>query len=233
MAKQSREISARQERVAFGVVYLILCMSVLFIPTELPDALQLRADLSLTCVTSKLLLVPFYKPLGIAMWGVLLTVLSFVHWEENRDQPPKRLMERLKIRAGPRPVNRNWIWYFVVCCVAAILAVWFAAAIFVVPVMFGFWPVAIVVLLLVPLVLVAVPMMLVALVRHWIFGYAHQLRVRDVVEVRFHRSSRRFGGYSSTFGEIVADNRDGTYACLLYTSPSPRDQRGSRMPSSA
>ena len=28
------------------------------------------------------------------------------------------------------------------------------------------------------------------------------------------------------------DSADG-YACLLYTSPSPRDQRGSRMPSSA
>ena len=26
---------------------------------------------------------------------------------------------------------------------------------------------------------------------------------------------------------------DSTYPCLLYTSPSPRDQRGSRMPSSA
>ena len=26
---------------------------------------------------------------------------------------------------------------------------------------------------------------------------------------------------------------DQTYICLLYTSPSPRDQRGSRMPSSA
>ena len=26
---------------------------------------------------------------------------------------------------------------------------------------------------------------------------------------------------------------DATQACLLYTSPSPRDQRGSRMPSSA
>ena len=26
---------------------------------------------------------------------------------------------------------------------------------------------------------------------------------------------------------------DGTTTCLLYTSPSPRDQRGSRMPSSA
>jgi len=27
--------------------------------------------------------------------------------------------------------------------------------------------------------------------------------------------------------------RINTYTCLLYTSPSPRDQRGSRMPSSA
>ena len=26
---------------------------------------------------------------------------------------------------------------------------------------------------------------------------------------------------------------EGMWACLLYTSPSPRDQRGSRMPSSA
>ena len=26
---------------------------------------------------------------------------------------------------------------------------------------------------------------------------------------------------------------DGPFTCLLYTSPSPRDQRGSRMPSSA
>ena len=26
---------------------------------------------------------------------------------------------------------------------------------------------------------------------------------------------------------------DGSSSCLLYTSPSPRDQRGSRMPSSA
>ena len=28
-------------------------------------------------------------------------------------------------------------------------------------------------------------------------------------------------------------NATGNYVCLLYTSPSPRDQRGSRMPSSA
>ena len=37
------------------------------------------------------------------------------------------------------------------------------------------------------------------------------------------------------FGQFVADNPKGSIikGCLLYTSPSPRDQRGSRMPSSA
>ena len=32
-----------------------------------------------------------------------------------------------------------------------------------------------------------------------------------------------------TYGDTIIDSR----GCLLYTSPSPRDQRGSRMPSSA
>ena len=32
--------------------------------------------------------------------------------------------------------------------------------------------------------------------------------------------------------KVLGDNVEGS-ACLLYTSPSPRDQRGSRMPSSA
>ena len=35
-----------------------------------------------------------------------------------------------------------------------------------------------------------------------------------------------YDGYSSKWEIII-------YSCLLYTSPSPRDQRGSRMPSSA
>ena len=37
------------------------------------------------------------------------------------------------------------------------------------------------------------------------------------------------GGVSSLLQRQIARLRD----CLLYTSPSPRDQRGSRMPSSA
>ena len=34
-------------------------------------------------------------------------------------------------------------------------------------------------------------------------------------------------------GTTVVQHRPQRVACLLYTSPSPRDQRGSRMPSSA
>ena len=33
--------------------------------------------------------------------------------------------------------------------------------------------------------------------------------------------------------DLIYGGRDEDPVCLLYTSPSPRDQRGSRMPSSA
>ena len=39
---------------------------------------------------------------------------------------------------------------------------------------------------------------------------------------------KRFPGITVTGWELV-----GNYACLLYTSPSPRDRQKSRMPSSA
>ena len=44
--------------------------------------------------------------------------------------------------------------------------------------------------------------------------------------------------FKDLFGEdggtlAIAIQTDSLYTCLLYTSPSPRDQRGSRMPSSA
>ena len=40
-------------------------------------------------------------------------------------------------------------------------------------------------------------------------------------------------GMNATPMEYVQVNYDAIWTCLLYTSPSPRDQRGSRMPSSA
>ena len=57
------------------------------------------------------------------------------------------------------------------------------------------------------------------------------LEVPDVGQLLF--------AYTQTFGAVagvglaVTTASAGTGDCLLYTSPSPRDQRGSRMPSSA
>ena len=49
---------------------------------------------------------------------------------------------------------------------------------------------------------------------------------------------KKFGGEKVQTGDILIRQRGskfkaGSNVCLLYTSPSPRDQRGSRMPSSA
>ena len=58
-------------------------------------------------------------------------------------------------------------------------------------------------------------------------------------DIRFaHDNVRRFAEaqkatVSDVEVEIVPGVLAGQKACLLYTSPSPRDQRGSRMPSSA
>ena len=50
------------------------------------------------------------------------------------------------------------------------------------------------------------------------------------------RSQMARAGKGGGNAEKVADagvTRESGYFCLLYTSPSPRDQRGPRMPSSA
>ena len=39
--------------------------------------------------------------------------------------------------------------------------------------------------------------------------------------------------YGDWLEEVMSELIEQGYLCLLYTSPSPRDQRGSRMPSSA
>ena len=48
-------------------------------------------------------------------------------------------------------------------------------------------------------------------------------------QVHARRTDAEFGGWI----EELATATKADDACLLYTSPSPRDQRGSRMPSSA
>ena len=62
------------------------------------------------------------------------------------------------------------------------------------------------------------------------FPFIHLTGDHDYPMVRKHRGAKkRPGKYFGPFASADAVNR----TCLLYTSPSPRDQRGSRMPSSA
>ena len=46
------------------------------------------------------------------------------------------------------------------------------------------------------------------------------------------KDCQMFAAYLGKTDDVL-DQVGGTEVCLLYTSPSPRDQRGSRMPSSA
>ena len=60
-------------------------------------------------------------------------------------------------------------------------------------------------------------------------GYAHVLRLKFVKDGVVGYNLGGNGLIQLYFDQSFPVNRD----CLLYTSPSPRDQRGSRMPSSA
>ena len=56
--------------------------------------------------------------------------------------------------------------------------------------------------------------------------HIHRIDIDDILNVVLVRDLEFFGRPANGFAKLVG-------VCLLYTSPSPRDQRGSRMPSSA
>ena len=58
----------------------------------------------------------------------------------------------------------------------------------------------------------------------------------DQITLTKHISSEQFFDFYHAQGQrivLMSTKASVPYTCLLYTSPSPRDQRGSRMPSSA
>ena len=77
---------------------------------------------------------------------------------------------------------------------------------------------------------------------------AHVLHYADLNRIEFdiYRNNKHIGTHIFSFkkseGQLAIESEINfeikklgivLYSCLLYTSPSPRDQRGSRMPSSA
>ena len=81
----------------------------------------------------------------------------------------------------------------------------------------------------------------------WSLGLAKALKEMHikvtVADTNWRRlRGARLEGHSTFFGEVLSENADYSLdhsafntliACLLYTSPSPRDRQKSRMPSSA
>ena len=68
----------------------------------------------------------------------------------------------------------------------------------------------------------------VMLVDNWMFRF---LSFKFIFDLVAYKDRMYFGIYLST--KITKTVFTWGEGCLLYTSPSPRDQRGSRMPSSA
>ena len=69
------------------------------------------------------------------------------------------------------------------------------------------------------------------------FDLVHQMRTR-IIQAEAFNGERIIGAilFEGTMDREIEGKGTAEYlwdACLLYTSPSPRDQRGSRMPSSA
>ena len=59
----------------------------------------------------------------------------------------------------------------------------------------------------------------------------HELEIQGIADGDVATGVKGFDPIANN--QLDADEIKAAEACLLYTSPSPRDQRGSRMPSSA
>ena len=70
--------------------------------------------------------------------------------------------------------------------------------------------------------------MKLAIIGSGISGLSAAYSLSKKYKVDLFEKEDHFGGHSHTIDVNVGDN-----ICLLYTSPSPRDKRQSRMPSSA
>ena len=78
-------------------------------------------------------------------------------------------------------------------------------------------------------------------------GAEVQVKFAQAIDVTSLRNALKADGHGAAIVQSIGETQDNEYlikvsatkedlnvvACLLYTSPSPRDQRGSRMPSSA
>ena len=168
--KQATEETKRESEMAqsigFTLIHLFLALAVAADYYEKINSVVIGQ--SIMCRASKVLVMPLFTAFAISMWNVLMTVTNYVHWEYSRHKTPKEVEGGGLIPAPLRPVHRNILAKVVLLSTAAALSVWACAALVVAPALFGFFPIVLTLLLVVPLVILVMPLKLVSLMWGWI-----------------------------------------------------------------
>jgi hypothetical protein len=168
--KQATEETKRESEMAqsigFTLIHLFLALAVAADYYEKINSVVIGQGIM--CQASKVLVMPLFTAFAISMWNVLMTVTNYVHWEYSRHKTPKEVEGGGLIPAPLRPVHRNILAKVVLLSTAAALSVWACAALVVAPALFGFFPIVLTLLLVVPLVILVMPLKLVSLMWGWI-----------------------------------------------------------------
>jgi hypothetical protein len=162
--RTKKEVVRRAERsksLGFAVMHLVLALTVLVDYTIHIN--QAASGSSVMCMASKVLIAPLFKAFAVSMWTVLMSVTNFVHWEVSRSNTPKEVIEQNLIPARERPLNRNVMTDILVFTTAAVLVVWICAALIVSPALVGFFPVVLVLLVVLPMLILVLPLKIMSL----------------------------------------------------------------------
>ena len=165
-AEETKRESEMAQSIGFTLIHLFLALAVAADYYEKINSVVIGQ--SIMCRASKVLVMPLFTAFAISMWNVLMTVTNYVHWEYSRHKTPKEVEGGGLIPAPLRPVHRNILAKVVLLSTAAALSVWACAALVVAPALFGFFPIVLTLLLVVPLVILVMPLKLVSLMWGWI-----------------------------------------------------------------
>jgi hypothetical protein len=92
-----------------------------------------------------------------------MTVTNFVHWEVACLYTPKEVIDKNLIPAGERPLNRNFVTDILLYATVLVFSAWIFAALVVSPTLVGFFPVVLVLLVVLPMLILVLPLQMVSI----------------------------------------------------------------------
>ena len=177
----AREVEMAQT-VSFTLIHLGLAIAVAVDYFEQINS-SVTGD-SIMCVASKVLVIPLFKAFAVSMWNVLMSVTNYVHWEYSRTVTPKDVVTKALIAAPLRPVHRNIIIRAVTLASAGALSAWTLAALIVAPALIGFFPIALLLLVVVPVAILVLPLCLISWVWSCVPDDAAELKTRRLLALK-------------------------------------------------